>query len=260
MFLAITEELGRFEELFSEVVYPVWPLWLAGVVIGIALGAFAAYRLGWHEVALRHRFLSAGILAAVLAVGIPTGWYTISPLFERETVCEASPIAGAGAGSEKCEGAALAAGEGTATRAPPAATSAPAQTTAAVPTTVSTPQATLAPTAPPAFEPRIAGRGEFQGADDFHFGRGTALLIESGPDTYVLRFEEFSVRNGPDLFVYLSPDATGYADGALELGELKGTDGAFNYDVPAGTDVSGFKSAVVWCKAFSVPFATATLA
>ncbi len=252
MQLAITEELGRFEELFSEVVYPVWPLWLAGAVIAIALGAFAAHRLGWYEVAFRHRFLSAGILAAVLAIGIPTGWYTVSPLFERETVCEASPLAGAGAGSEKCEGTALAAAEGTATPAP-AATTAPAQPTQEAE------QATIAPTQAPAFEPVVAAQGEFQGADDFHFGRGNAVLIETAPETYVLRFEEFSVRNGPDLFVYLSPSADGYADGALELGELKGTDGAFNYEVPPGTDVSRFKSAVIWCKAFSVVFATATL-
>ena len=46
-------------------------------------------------------------------------------------------------------------------------------------------------------------RGMFEGADDFHFGRGDALLIETAPGAYTLRFENFSVRNGPDLFVYL---------------------------------------------------------
>ena len=251
MQLAITEELGRFEELFSEVVYPIWPLWLAGAVIGVALGAFLAYRLGWHEVALQHRFLSAGVLAAVLAVGIPAGWYTVSPLFERETVCEASPLQGAGTGSKKCDGVAQAGAVQTMT---------PTPSTPPAPTAASTPPATSALAAPPAFEPRIAGQGEFRGADDFHFGRGAALLIESAPDTYALRFEEFSVRNGPDLFVYLSTNPNGYSEDAVLLGELKGTDGAFNYDVPPGTDVSRFKSAVVWCKSFAVLFATATLA
>jgi hypothetical protein len=67
------------------------------------------------------------------------------------------------------------------------------------------------------------------------------------------------VRNGPDLFVYLSPNEDGYADGAVNLGELKATDGAFNYDVPAGVDVSQFRSAIVWCKRFSVLFAVAPL-
>jgi hypothetical protein len=253
MFLAITEELGRFEEVFSEVVYPVWPLWLAGGVATATLAAFFAHRLGWHEIAFQHRLLSAGVVAAVLAVSVPAGWYTISPLFDRETVCEASPIAGAGAGSEKCEGAALAADVQTETPSGALATSTPQQATEAPPPTIASTQA-------PAFEPRVVNQGEFRGADDFHFGRGKALLIESAPNEYVLRFEEFSVRNGPDLFVYLSTNPNGYSDDALLLGELKGTDGAFNYEVPAGSDISTYESAVIWCKSFSVLFATATFA
>jgi len=255
--LAITEELGRFEEFFSDVVYPIRPVWLAGAIAVVGLGVFVAYRLGWHQWALQHRFLSAGILAIVLALGVPTGWYTISPLFERETVCEASPLADAGSGSEKCEGVAAAAGGAKGSPTPAASVNAG---------TMAKPEATAAVTASaeateaPAFEPRIASQGEFHGADDFHFGQGKALLIETAPDAYTLRFEEFSVRNGPDLFVYLSTDPNGYSGDALLLGELKGTDGAFNYDVPTGTDISQYKSTVVWCKAFSVLFATATLA
>ena len=45
-----------------------------------------------------------------------------------------------------------------------------------------------------------------------------------------------------------------------ELGALKASDGSFNYEVPAGADIGQFKSAVVWCRAFSVLFATAPLA
>jgi hypothetical protein len=242
--MLVTEELGRFEELFSDVVYPVWPVWLAGLVVTAALAALLAYRKGWHRWALQHRLFTGGALAIVLAVGIPAGWYTISPLFERETVCEASPIAGAGAGSEKCAGVAMAA-FGSISTATPAPTTAPVATSAA--------------TQPPQFQPRVASQGEFRGADDFHFGRGQALLIETAPGEYTLRFENFSVRNGPDLFVYLSTDPGGISD-ALLLGDLKGTDGAFNYDVPAGTDVSRFKSAVVWCRQFAVLFAAATFA
>lgn len=104
---------------------------------------------------------------------------------------------------------------------------------------------------------RIVLQGDFHGADEFHFGSGKALLVESAPGQHVLRFEGFSVRNGPDLFVYLSPSADGYAEDALDLGPLKASDGSFNYDVPAGTDISRFRSAVVWCRAFSVLFATA---
>ncbi len=101
--------------------------------------------------------------------------------------------------------------------------------------------------------------GEFRGTDDFHFGKGTASIVETAPGTYVLRLADFSVRNGPDLYVYLSPDASQYVDGSLELGKLKATDGAFSYELPAGTDPTGFKSALIWCKQFSELFAVAPL-
>ena len=64
--LAITEELGRFEELFSDVVYPVWPLWLAGAIAAVGVALFFAYRLGWHRWALQHRLLTGGALAIVV--------------------------------------------------------------------------------------------------------------------------------------------------------------------------------------------------
>jgi len=230
----------------------VWPVWLAAAIVAAALALFLASRRGWHKWALQHRLLTGGTLAIVLAVGIPAGWFTISPLFERETVCEASPIAGAGAGSEKCEGVAVAAG-GTAS----AATATIART--ATPAATAMPEASHGATEAPQFQPRVASQGEFRGADDFHFGRGQALLIETAPGEYTLRFENFSVRNGPDLFVYLSTDPNGSNDGLL-LGDLKGTDGAFNYDVPEGTDIFRYKSAVVWCRQFAVLFATATFA
>jgi hypothetical protein len=56
------------------------------------------------------------------------------------------------------------------------------------------------------------------GADEFHFGKGTARLIEPAPGVFTVRLEDFAVRNGPDLFVYLSPSADGYTDGVVELG------------------------------------------
>jgi len=112
---------------------------------------------------------------------------------------------------------------------------------------------------PEPFRPREARRGVWEGADAFHFAEGDALIIEVAPGRYVLRVENFSVRNGPDLFMYLSPDPDGYAEGGLTLGELRATDGSFNYEIPEGTDLSLFKSVVVWCERFAVLFATATL-
>jgi hypothetical protein len=246
--LSITSELGRLETFFSDVVYPIWPLWLAVFLVAAAATGFAAYRLGWHRVALQHRVLSGIAVAGIVAVSVPVGWYTISPLFDRNTVCEASPIPGAGAGSEKCEDVVFAATNS------PTASPAPA-----APTTAPTPGPTTAASPTPAqFEPHAVRQGEFVSADDFHFTYGNALLIETAPGNYTLRFEDFSVRNGPDVFVLLSP-TNDYGEGALNLGSLKGTDGAFNYEVPPGTDVSQYKSAVIWCRQFDVLFGHAEL-
>jgi hypothetical protein len=262
--LSITGELGRFEEFFSEAVYPIWPLWAAAVIGALAAALYVAGRRGWHRVALGHPVTTAAAAAVILALAVPAGYYLVSPLFERSLACEASPLEGAGAGSEKCEDAVVTRTDGSPTPAasPSAApaTPAPGESSPSLAPTpaASEPSPTVAPTPVP-FEAGVAYQGEFHGADDFHFGRGKALLIETAPAQYVLRFEEFSVRNGPDLYVYLSPDASGYGDGSLELGTLKATDGAFNYDVPPGADVSQFKSAIVWCKQFSVLFAVAPL-
>ena len=101
--------------------------------------------------------------------------------------------------------------------------------------------------------------GEWQGADDFHFGSGGARIVESADGSLSLVLEDFSVQNGPDLFVYVSPDADGWVPEAVNLGELKATDGTFSYEIPPEVSAQDIASAVVWCKAFGVLFATATL-
>jgi hypothetical protein len=225
-------------ERFASDLYPYrWPITI-GVLVALTVAAAYALRRGWHMALWRHRLATALVAVPLLGVAVPAGWYTLSPLWERSHLEEASPLALVEMGGGLTD-------------------SGDAEGTPAAPTT--TPPQTTATPAAPVFEAGVRRQGEFAGADDFHFGRGRALLIETEPGRYTLRFEEFSVRNGPDLFVYLSPSADGYAEGALNLGGLKATDGAFNYDVPAGTDVSQFESAVIWCRQFSVLFATAPL-
>lgn len=128
------------------------------------------------------------------------------------------------------------------------------------PVAVVSPAPSRAAPSPPSSSPEpLARTGEFTGADEFHFGEGTARLIETSPGAFTVRLEDFAVRNGPDLFVYLSPSAEGYADGAVELGPLRADRGNQNYAVPAGTDVTAARSVVIWCRQFAVLFATAPL-
>jgi len=111
-------------------------------------------------------------------------------------------------------------------------------------------------------EPTLISSGNFQGADSFHKGSGQAKIIGLADGSSVVRLENFSVTNGPDLRVYLVNSASPNKDQVkqgLELAPLKGNVGNQNYTVPAGVDPSGYNSVVIYCKPFSVIFSTANL-
>ena len=108
---------------------------------------------------------------------------------------------------------------------------------------------------------RLVSQGELMGADEFHTGSGDVLLVISPDGDVILRFQDYAVRNGPDLHVYLTPDPGGdvHVDGAISLGPVKATQGSVNYEVPADVDPDSFRAAVIYCVPFRVVFATAML-
>ncbi len=136
----------------------------------------------------------------------------------------------------------------------------PAATSSAAPV-VAMPAPATAGNAPQA---HVLREGTFRDGDPGHNGEGRARLIRTADGGHVLRFEDFSVTNGPDLFVILSTDPEGSrgsatAADALNLGKLKATDGNINYAIPEGTDLAAFKSVIIYCRAFRVVFAVARL-
>jgi Electron transfer DM13 len=111
--------------------------------------------------------------------------------------------------------------------------------------------------------PVTLARGSFRSLE--HQTSGTAILLRLSDGTVILRLENLDTSNGPDVHVTLSPVvSTGgdrdYNNGYLDLGSLKGNKGNQNYDVPAGSDLGRFRSAVIWCKRFTVGFGVAPLA
>lgn len=234
---------GEIEQLFADQLYPYrWPL-MAGLVLATLTLVAGGARLGWHRAVRGHPALAGVVAAVMLVAGVPAGYYTLSPLWTRSALVEVSPVA-------------------TLQQAQPPTLAAEPATGAALPMATAaeaTNAAPAEPPAPPPFMPYVTRQGEFRGADDFHFGRGQALIIETEPGRFVLRLEQFSVRNGPDLFVYLAPTESGIA-GAVNLGRLKATDGAFHYEIPTGTELDAVRSALVWCRRFGVLFASAPLA
>ncbi len=226
------DDLARtfFDTLYDQRVFAA----IASLAVAVVV-AVVAWRRGWFGAARRHPGRTGVVVALAIAVGAPTTWYLASPIWLRTSLVEAGPTPAAAPASSPAPSVVIAT-----PTAPPTAQ----------------PSAALTPSPTP-FAPVTLASGEFSGTDEFHFGRGTASLIEIEPGRYHLRLDEFSVRNGPDLYVYLSTDDDDYADDALELGTLKATDGSFGYDVPSGTDVSRFRSAIIWCKQFSHLFAVA---
>ena len=209
----------------------------AAAVIGVLL---LARRYHWASTARRHPVASAIGGVAALVVFAPVAWYLLSPVWIRTELVE-PPVTVAAASPSP---------------ATPEPTAEPALSVDPSGSAAPTPASEPTPTPWIAAAPRS---GEFHGTDDFHFGRGTATLIETAPGEWTIRLDNFSVRNGPDLYVYLSPSKRDYADGALELAKLKATDGSFNVRLPDGADPADMRSVLIWCKQFSQLFAWATL-
>ena len=98
-----------------------------------------------------------------------------------------------------------------------------------------------------------------------HETHGAATVHDLGNGRRVVRFTDFATSNGPDVRVYLvaaadaSDDETVTRAGFIELGKLKGTEGDQNYDIPADLDLGKYRAVTIWCRRFSVNFATAPL-
>jgi hypothetical protein len=107
---------------------------------------------------------------------------------------------------------------------------------------------------------QVLRSGRFRSLE--HATTGTAIVFRLPDGPLILRLERLSTSNGPDLRVYLSHvpaggDRRAYRAGFIDLGALKGNRGSQNYAIPAGTDLSAFKSAVIWCRRFAVGFGVA---
>lgn len=111
---------------------------------------------------------------------------------------------------------------------------------------------------------QVLSTGVFKDADSSHRGSGTVEVIDTGAER-VVRFTDFEVTNGPDLYVWLvkaaSPEnsAAVKASEWVELGVLKGNIGDQNYSLPPDVQIEEYGSVVIWCRQFGVLFASADI-
>jgi pentapeptide MXKDX repeat protein len=107
--------------------------------------------------------------------------------------------------------------------------------------------------------------GKFHGK--VHKTEGRATVYQEGDGKLVLRLTNFKTSNGPDVHVILvatedaMDDANFLKDNTekIELGKLKGNEGDQNYEIPAGTDLTKFRTVSIYCERFNANFGAAPL-
>jgi hypothetical protein len=104
--------------------------------------------------------------------------------------------------------------------------------------------------------------GKFHGR--VHSTEGRATIYEQPGGKFVLRLTNFKTSNGPDVHVILvaiknADDDVKSDTERIELGKLKGNEGDQNYQIPAGTDLSKFRTVSIYCERFNANFGVAPL-
>ncbi len=100
-----------------------------------------------------------------------------------------------------------------------------------------------------------------------HETKGRATVYRAQDGTMSLRLTDFSTSNGPDVHVVLAAESDpglkknlpGQALKSVEVGALKGNEGAQEYPLAANTDLTRYNTVVIYCERFQAVFGTAKL-
>ena len=251
----------------ARVRWPRWG-WIPYLLIGAFVTFWAVTHVGavvsgagsWKAVGFG---IAAGVLTVAALVGVARltrrGWagqlaglvplvaavvIAVLPSYVTSSVNEAAP-------------------EGLDAVAAPSASTAPDESTGSAPPASSAPPVGSSPAPPPPPPPAgpvEVGTAQFVGID--HDAAGVARLIQLEDGSLLVRFEQFSVESGPDYDVYVVSGANvSVPEGGTLLGDLKGTVGDQNYEIPSGVLPGGGDpvTVLIWCEVFAVPVANATI-
>jgi hypothetical protein len=100
-----------------------------------------------------------------------------------------------------------------------------------------------------------------------HSTSGRASIYKGKDGNLILRLTNFKTSNGPDVHVLLiaAKDARDNDNFLMnnvervELGKLKGNEGDQNYEIPAGADLSKYRTVAIYCERFNATFGAAPL-
>ncbi|RRR66489.1 MAG: hypothetical protein EI684_20650 [Candidatus Viridilinea halotolerans] len=214
---------------------------LVGMGLGLVMVVWLAGPL-FYDVTVDEEFpVALSTSPAVLATAVPTPNPAAPPASATEGASGGASVPTATAPAESLGGVAT-------------------LEAVAVPAAPEADPATATPSGPIALS-----SGAFTQVSDRYSGEGTATIYQGADGQLLLRFEDFAVTNAPDLVVGLSghpaprSSAETYDQGYVQLDSLRGNRGNQNYVLPAGFDLTDYRSVVIYCRAFSVVVSTAEL-
>ncbi|NUS72821.1 MAG: DM13 domain-containing protein [Corynebacteriales bacterium] len=119
------------------------------------------------------------------------------------------------------------------------------------------PSADASSSAPPT-SPIELGQAELSGID--HRASGTVRVVQDVDGRMAVRFENLDVEPGPDYFMWLVPgeDRDSPDDGS-NMGRIKANKGDQEYRADADFRADRPLTVLIWCRAFAVPVANATI-
>jgi hypothetical protein len=91
-----------------------------------------------------------------------------------------------------------------------------------------------------------------------HRGSGSASIVRKD-GSYFVQLEDYDVSSGVTLYLYVVPGANQEEPGAngVNLKRLDENTGNRVVKIPAGTDLSGPQTVLIWCEPFATPIAAA---
>lgn len=112
----------------------------------------------------------------------------------------------------------------------------------------------------------VAASGTFTRIDPIRWANGEVTIFEDADGAKYLRFENFSVVNGPNLRVVLSASAEPQSiedvrqnNQDIDLGALRGTFGSQNYEIPANLDLTPYRSVVIISDSLNLIYSVAPI-
>lgn len=130
--------------------------------------------------------------------------------------------------------------------------------TATTPTTGSSDSSTTPTTPTPTTPPQDATlllQGTF--ISGVHTTTGMVKVYEDKNKNRTLVFENFKTDGGPDLRIYLAEDKA--ITNFIQITDKVNTNGSYTLSIPANVDLKKQTTVVIWCRAFSVLFGSASL-